>query len=213
VTGPSSSFPELAPNSSAVVASGSPELVEVIVGLRPVRPGTKLWGPAFTVKGRAGDNLALHRALAGAERGDVLVAELVGDIQRGHWGELMSIAAEVSGLAGLIIDGSIRDSEAVAARGFPTFHRGTHPLPAAKEFSGQLQVPVVIQGVEVRPGDGVCADDDGIVVVPRRHLRVAVASAASVSTREQAIASDLAAGQSTMRALGLDRRRRGCQTS
>jgi 4-hydroxy-4-methyl-2-oxoglutarate aldolase len=77
-------------------------------------------------------------------------------------------------------------------------------LPATKDHPGALQVPVVIEGVEVMPGDGVFADDDGIVVVPRRHLAVAVGSAAAVEGRERAIATRLAAGDGTMTVLGLD---------
>jgi 4-hydroxy-4-methyl-2-oxoglutarate aldolase len=164
----------------------------------------KIWGPAFTVKGRAGDNLALHRALALAQRGDVLVAELTGHLNRGHWGELMSIAAQVAGLAGVVINGAIRDSEAIAALGFAAFHRGMHPLPAAKDHPGELQVRVVILGVEIMPGDGVYGDDDGIVIIPKQHLHVAVESAARVDAREQSLAPRLAAGEGTMRVLGLE---------
>lgn len=193
----------MGPSSAASLASGSPTVVHVISGLQPVRRGLKLWGRAFTVLGRSGDNLALHRALAGAARGDVVVAQLTGDVPRGHWGELMTIAAEAAGVAGLIVDGTIRDRDALAAGGFPVFHRGTNPLPAAKEFPGELQVPVVIDGVEVMPGDGVYADDDGIVVVPERHVGAAVASADAVDERERYIAARLAAGEQTIEVLGL----------
>lgn len=189
--------------SSAALATGSPRLVRVIAGLRPVRPGLTAWGPAFTVRGRAGDNLALHRALERARRGDVLVAALEGDVGCGHWGELMTIAAELAGLAGVVIDGTVRDREALAARRFPVFHRGTHPLPAAKELAGDLQVPVTIAAVTVRPGDGVCADDDGIVIVPQRDVSGAVAAAAAVDGRERELATRLRDGETTMRVLGL----------
>lgn len=162
------------------------------------------WGPAFTVRGRAGDNLALHRALALASKGDVIVAQLEGETEKGHWGELMSIAAQVAGLSGLIIDGPIRDTSAVAVRGFPVFHRGTHPSAATKEHPGELQHPVVVHGVEVWPGDGVFADDDGIVIVPPEHLAEAVEAAACIDAREQQIAAQLLSGESTMRVLGLD---------
>lgn len=191
------------PSSGASLASGSPEVVHVISGLQPVRRGLKLWGRAFTVRGRSGDNLALHRALAGAAPGDVVVAELTGDVPRGHWGELMTIAAEVAGVAGLIIDGTIRDRDALAAGGFAVFHRGTHPLPAGKAYPGELQVPVVIDGVEVLPGDGVYADDDGIVVIPERDVDAAVAAADAVDERERSIAARLAAGERTIEVLEL----------
>jgi 4-hydroxy-4-methyl-2-oxoglutarate aldolase len=107
----------------------------------------KLWGPAFTVRGRSGDNLALHRALAAAHEGDVIVAQLTGDVERGHWGDLMSIAAQAVGLAGLVIDASIKDKASIGVRGFPVFHRGTQPSPAAKQFAGELQILVTIHGV------------------------------------------------------------------
>lgn len=164
----------------------------------------KLWGPAFTVRGRAGDNLALHRALAGAQEGDVIVAQLIGRIERGHWGELMSIAAQVAGLAGLIIDGPIRDKTSISARNFAVFHRGTHPSSAAKEFAGELQVPIAVHGVGIEPGDGMFADDDGIVVIPKEHLDASVEAAGRIDLREQEIAARLEAGESTIRVVGLD---------
>jgi 4-hydroxy-4-methyl-2-oxoglutarate aldolase len=191
------------PSSAASLASGSPGLVRVIAGLYPVRRGLKLWGTAFTVRGTSGDNLALHRALAASEPGDVIVAEITGDVPRGHWGELMTIAASAAGVAGLIIDGTIRDREALAASGFPVFHRGSNPLPAAKDVPGELQIPVEIAGVEVRPGDGVYADDDGIVVVPGSHVVAAVAASRAVDAYERPIAARLAAGERTIDVLGL----------
>jgi 4-hydroxy-4-methyl-2-oxoglutarate aldolase len=195
---------EPAPSSSAALASGSPELVRVLLGLPPAHTGMHVWGPAFTVRGRAGDNLALHRALALATKRDVLVVSLDGDTKKGHWGELMTIAAQVAGLAGLVIDGPIRDTAAIAERGFPVFHRGTHPSPATKTDPGEIQVPIAVDGVEIGPGDGVFADDDGIVIVPAEHLAAAVEAASRVEAREQRIAAQLLRGESTMRVLGLD---------
>jgi 4-hydroxy-4-methyl-2-oxoglutarate aldolase len=176
----------------------------VLLGLLPVQVGIRAWGPAFTVRGRAGDNLAVHRALALATKRDVLVVSLEGDTRKGHWGELMTIAAQVAGLAGLVIDGPIRDTSAIATRGFPVFHRGTHPSPARKTDPGEMQVPIVVEGVEIRPGDGVFADDDGIVIVPAEHLAAAVEAASRVDAREQQIAERLLQGETTMRVLGLD---------
>jgi 4-hydroxy-4-methyl-2-oxoglutarate aldolase len=84
------------------------------------------------------------------------------------------------------------------------WHRGTHPSPAAKQFARELQIPVTILGIEVRPGDGVFADDDGIVVIPMRQVGQAVVAASAVDLRERGIAARLEAGETTMRVLGLE---------
>jgi 4-hydroxy-4-methyl-2-oxoglutarate aldolase len=192
------------PNSSASLCTGSPTVVGIITGFMSPWPKARIWGPAFTVKGRAGDNLALHRALSAAPPGHVLVGQLEGDRARGHWGELMSIAAQVRGLAGLVIDNAIRDIEAIADLGFPVFHRGAHPQPADKEFAGELQTPLAVAGVAIRPGDWVFADADGIVIVPREQCEGVLEAAFQVEVKEHLVARQLALGETTMRVFNLD---------
>src|SRR5262245_12376059 len=94
--------------TSALAASADPE-VRVILGLSPVVRTARITAAAYTIQGVAGDNLALHHALASAPAGTVIVAELEGSASAGHWGELMSQAAQARGLAGLVIAGPIRD--------------------------------------------------------------------------------------------------------
>jgi 4-hydroxy-4-methyl-2-oxoglutarate aldolase len=138
------------------------------------------------------------------ESGQVLIAQLSGDIERGHWGELMSIAAQFRGVAGLVVDGAIRDTAAITVLRFPVFHRGTHPVAADKKIPGELQVPLTIGGVAIAPGDWVFADDDGIVIVPLVHVEDVIDAAAKVDVHERVIAQRLAAGETTVRALALE---------
>lgn len=189
---------------SAVLATVGGKRVSLIEGLESAWFGARLVGRAFTVRGRAGDNLAMHRALADVSPGQVIVAELVGQGRGGHWGELMTIAAQARGVAGIIVNGTVRDRAEFAERRFPVFHRGTCPRPAAKKAPGVLSVAIRIGGVVVHPGDLIAADDDGIVVVPKNEVERLCADGAVLVKREEAIAARLARGETTIRVLGLD---------
>ena len=160
-------------------------------------------GGALTVKGAAGDNLALHRALAEACPGEVIVADVGEGQNAGHWGELMTIAAQARGVVGVIINGSIRDRSALVSRRFPVYFHGTSPLQATKQEPGTIRIPLKLRGVFIEPGDQIAADDDGIVVIPKRSAREILASAAALEDREAAIARCLEQGETTIDVLGL----------
>ncbi|WP_232303676.1 RraA family protein [Pseudofrankia sp. DC12] len=172
-------------------------------GLGPVRPGMRLAGRALPVLSPPGDNLWLHRAIYTAEPGDVLVVGFGpgGDPrQHGHWGEVMAAAALRRGITGLVIDGGVRDAEALERRGFPTFAaslciRGTTKDPDGR---GAVGAPVRIGAVTVCRGDLVVADADGVVVLPAATAAAAVRAAQDREAAEQAIFARLAAGESTI---------------
>jgi 4-hydroxy-4-methyl-2-oxoglutarate aldolase len=188
---------------TAAVATAGGSLVRVIAGLENAWFGARLVGRAFTVCGRAKDNLALHRGLAEASAGEVIVAQLVGKGEGGHWGGLMTIAAQVRGIAGVVMGGTVRDRAEFAARRFPVFHRGTCPCPAAKRVPGKLRVPIRLGGVVIEHGDLVVADDDGIVVVPERWIKRVTADTLALIAREKAMAERLAKGETSIKVLGL----------
>src|ERR1700722_6704717 len=128
------------------------------IGIRPLWPGARLAGPAFTVRCAPGDNLMLHAAIYRAEPGSVIVVEA---------GDVDYAVAGGKGGAGFVVGGVIRDIGEVREIGFPVFARGVIPIPGAKKVvTGPLNEPVRCGGVEVRAGDVVVADEEGSVVTP-----------------------------------------------
>ena len=137
------------------------------VGLRPFHGGGALVGPAFTVRTRPGDNLAIHKALEIVGPGDVIVVDGGGDETRALIGEIMLNIAKYRGAAGYVIDGAIRDSGAIAASDFPVFARAAIHRGPYKSGPGEINVPVSIGGMVIAPGDIVVGDDDGVVAFPQ----------------------------------------------
>ena len=130
------------------------------------RPGS-VCGPAFTVKCRAGDNLALHAALTYCQEGDVLVVSNEEDTTRALTGEvMMSYLFYTKKAAAIIIDGPIRDMESLSQWEFPIYCTGATPGGPYKEGPGEVNVPIACGGISVNPGDIILADHDGIIVIP-----------------------------------------------
>ncbi len=138
--------------------------------IRPLWKGARFQGRALTVWTRAGDNLFVHAALDRLSPGDVLVVNGEGDETRALLGDRMVTKARDQGAVGIVVDGAIRDADALEALGLPVFARAVTPAGPYKHGPGQLNVPVALGGVVVRPGDIVCGDGDGVVVVPPERL-------------------------------------------
>lgn len=154
-------------------------------GIKPLNRDSRLCGPAVTVETRAADNLMIHAALKLAKAGDVLVVNGHGYLSAGIWGELTTRVAMRKGLAGIVIDGAVRDSCVLAASGFPVFCRGVCPCGGGKEGVGQVNLTISCAGVPVHPGDIVVGDADGVVVVPRASAGEALAGARQRLERER----------------------------
>jgi RraA family protein len=137
------------------------------VGLRPVHRGGPLLGVAFTVKTRPGDNLAIHQALELVGPGDVIVVDGGGDESRALIGEIMMTIAQHRGAAGYVIDGAIRDADAIAQSDFPVFARAAIHRGPYKSGPGAINVPVAVGGTVIAPGDIVAGDGDGVVSFPQ----------------------------------------------
>jgi len=134
--------------------------------IRPMHGGGVMAGPAFTVKTRPGDNLMVHKAIDIADPGDVIVVDAGGDLTTAIIGEIMATHAELRGIAGIVINGAIRDSTTLAAGKFPVYAAGiTHRGPY-KDGPGEINVPVAIDGMVIEPGDLVYGDADGLICVP-----------------------------------------------
>ena len=134
--------------------------------LRPMHGSGAMAGPAFTVKTRPGDNLMVHKALDLAEPGDVVVVDAGGDLTNAIIGEIMSTHARQRGIAGIVINGAIRDADAIRAGTFPVFAAGVTHRGPYKDGPGEINVPVAIDGMVIEPGDLVLGDGDGLLCIP-----------------------------------------------
>ena len=135
--------------------------------ISPLSPSMKFAGPALTVEVRPGDNLMIHAALAIAKPGDVIVVDGKGDLSSALMGEIMSQQCVALGVAAVVIDGAVRDSQAICELGFPMFAAGLNPNGPTKSVAGRLNHPISIGGVSVNPGDLVVGDADGVTVIER----------------------------------------------
>ena len=172
--------------------------------IRPAWPGAKLAAPAVPVRCSPGDNLAIHVAVAKAPEGSVLVVD-VGDVaERGYWGEVLTTGAESRGLAGLVIDGGVRDIEAIEAHGFPVFSSAIALRGATKRQAGTVGFPVAVGGAPVRLGDWVVGDHDGVTVVPGASLDEVLAAGRAREAKEATMFERLRGGSTTVELLGLD---------
>src|SRR5580692_4567888 len=133
--------------------------------LRPAWSGAAVAAPAYPVGCTPGDNLAVHVAVTAAPRGSVLVVDVGQVIDRGYWGEVLTTAAEAAGLAGLVLDGGVRDVRALEAHGFPVFSSAIALTGATKDKPGTVGSPVRVGGVRVTLGDWVVGDVDGVAFV------------------------------------------------
>lgn len=135
-----------------------------------LRPSMKVVGTAFTVDVRPGDNLMIHAAMSLAQPGDVLVVDGKGDQTAALMGTIMMTACQKLGIAGVVVDGAVRDSLELEEMGFPVFSVGTNPNGPTKLVPGRIGHPISIGGVTVHPGDLVLGDADGVVIVEREKI-------------------------------------------
>jgi 4-hydroxy-4-methyl-2-oxoglutarate aldolase len=171
--------------------------------IRPAWRGAKVCGPALTVDCPPGDNLMLHHAVAAAAAGMVIVAKVGGYLLTGAWGEVLTTAAGIKGVAGFVMDGAVRDIEAIAERGFPVFSRGLAIGSCTKERFGTLNESILFGGVNVRPGDIVVGDSDGLVIIDQDQADEIYEASVERRQRERQLMSELAKGKTTLELLGL----------
>ncbi|MGY4099417.1 RraA family protein [Nocardia sp. R16R-3T] len=166
----------------------------------PVRPGMSVAGRAYPVSGPGGDNLWLHRAIYECAPGDVIVASVGPERDFGYWGEVMAVAAIARGIAGLVIDGCVRDAVQLEQRGFPVFSsglciRGTVKNPIGY---GTLGTPITVGEVTVRRGDLVVGDADGVVVLAGDSVADVVGASARREEKETHVFARLGAGERSL---------------
>ncbi|HYI97839.1 MAG TPA: RraA family protein [Bryobacteraceae bacterium] len=163
-------------------------------GMRPMSANTRMAGEAFTVRIHTADILMVAKALSDCGKGQVLVIDGRGELNTALWGELTTLAALHKGLAGVVIDGAVRDSAAIRRSLLPVFARAVVPNAGGAEYLGELNVPVQCGGQVIHPGDWVIGDDDGVVVVPAEQASRAHERAKQIIEAEKVLEREIRKG-------------------
>jgi 4-hydroxy-4-methyl-2-oxoglutarate aldolase len=167
--------------------------------LRPIYRPVRVAGNALTCEVAPGDNWSLHVAVEQAKPGDLLVVTPTSPCDDGYFGELLATSLVAHGVRGLVIDAGVRDVAELTTMGFPVWSKTISAQGTVKETPGNVQTPIVVAGVYVRPGDVIIADDDGVVVVTRERASEVLAASRAREENEEEKRARLASGE-----LGLD---------
>lgn len=167
--------------------------------LRPIQQEVRIAGSAVTVSSHPGDNIMIHAAVEVCRPGDVLVVTTTAPSTHGMFGELLATSLAVRGVRGLVIDAGVRDTSELREMGFAVWARHVSCQGTVKATPGSVNVPVSIGGIVIAPGDVVCADDDGVVVVGRGEADWALRQSQDRLDKEAATRARLEAGE-----LGVD---------
>lgn len=163
--------------------------------LRPMHAGGQLVGPAFTVKTRPGDNLLVHKALDLALPGDVVVVDTGGELTNSIFGELMAAYAASRGIAGVVINGAIRDSESIRQAQFPVYAAGVTHRGPLRSGPGEIGCSIAIDGMVIEPGDLIVGDADGLVCVPYGLAEKLLPTVKAKCEAEAGILGDIRSGK------------------
>ncbi|MCX7780104.1 MAG: RraA family protein [Negativicutes bacterium] len=178
--------------------------------IKPVNK-TPLLGTAFTVRARTADNLLFHKALDLAQPGDVIIIDAQGDTVNSITGEIMMREARKKGLAGIVIDGAVRDFDALKEMDMAIYAAGITPKGPYKDGPGEINVPVSCGGVVVNPGDIVVGDSDGIVIINPKDAPVVLEKAKAKYAKEQAIFKAIEEGTRDKSWVDKELKARGCE--
>lgn len=190
---------------TATLYEGNSQEGAMDAGIKPIANGMRMAGPVLPVQTRPGDNLMLHFAVTKANPGDILVVDAAGFTEVGHWGDVLTAAAQSAKIAGLVIDGAVRDAVEIAAMGFPVFARGISIKAPWKSQRGAIGERIHCGGISVSPGDIIVGDDDGLVVIARSRLDQAVANAEARQSKEDMLKEQIRGGRTTLDLLGLEK--------
>lgn len=187
----------------ATVYEAAGKIGEMNASIRPVAAGTRVCGPAYTVKCLAGEARAVLEAIEDAPVGAVLVADAGDTPNATIWGGTSSLACTLKGIAGFVTNAAVRDVEEIRRLQFPVFSAGICLRGTQKNHPGWRQLPVGVGGAVVSPGDVVIGDDDGVMVVPANRADEVAAAALEQKAREDERESRQRAGESIGSVLGL----------
>lgn len=180
--------------------------------LRPMHKSGYLAGPALTVKARPGDNLMIHKALTMAQPGDVIVVDAGGDLTNSLFGEIMMSIAIKNGVVGVVLNGAVRDSEEIGEGHFPIYAAGVTHRGPYKDGPGEINVPIAMDGMLIRPGDLMLGDADGLLCVPYEDAETLLAATHKKMEQEKQMMADIAAGRLDTAWIDAALKRIGCNT-
>ena len=169
----------------------------------PLDPTMRIAGPAYTISAHPGDNLVLHYAVSKAPKGAVLVVDAGGFLEAGIWGDILTDAATARGLAGLVVDGAVRDVDVICNIGFPVFARGVSIGAPGKAYRGAVRGDISCGGTVVRNGDIIVGDRDGVVVLDQKCIDDTLQKAQARAAKEEAIRQGIREGKTTVELLNL----------
>jgi regulator of RNase E activity RraA len=180
----------------------------VMPSIKAVASGFRFAGPALTVKERSGeygtftsDDFRVGAIIDAAAAGDVVVVE-AGGVPYSTWGGMASLAAKLKGVAGLVVDGGVRDLEEMVEFAFPVFARHMVPTTGRTRLSiDEIGVTVTVDGVRVEPGDLIIADGTGVVSLPAARAADIVALAEEIAAADAEAAKQLRRGLSFSEAM------------
>ena len=176
----------LAPLGSATVHEAMGRIGYAGPRIRPIQQDAAVAGSAITVSCAPGDNLMVHAAIEQSRAGDVIVVVPVTDSPYGFIGELMATQMQVRGVRAYVTSGGVRDTGELRSMGFPVWTAHVSAEGTVKDTPGSVNVPVVLGGVVVHPGDVVVADDDGVTIVPRGRAAATLEAAQARAAKEAA---------------------------
>ena len=184
--------------SSATIYEASGAKGALSSRMKPISADMVVCGPAVTAKVKPRDNLLLHKAIYVAQPGDVLVADAEGFAEAGAWGEIMAVAAQARGIAGFVFNGAVRDTQAMSDMGFPVFSCAVSIKTTEKISLGWINHPLIMDNVEIHPGDLIFGDRDGVVVVSREEADDVLQKSVAREEKEKKIKERLSKGESTL---------------
>ena len=196
-------YPALAELGVATVHEAAGRTGIVDIPLTQVVPGSRVAGPARIALCAPGDNTMVHAVIAHASPGDVLVLTSAEPAPVALVGELLATQAQAHGVAGILVDGAVRDLDELAAIGLPIWARFVRASGATKGEVGSLDVPVVIGGTEIRPGDLVVLDCDGAMALPSARVGEVLPLALERAANERAMRERYASGELSYNLNGL----------
>jgi len=190
---------ELAPIGTASVHEAIGRRGYLGPEIRPIQADTRVAGSAVTVLSHPGDNIMIHAAVEVCQPGDVLVVTTTAPSTHGMFGDLLATSFKARGVRGLIMDAAVRDTFDLRRMDFPVWTRHVSCQGTVKSTPGSVNVPVSIDGIVINPGDVICADDDGVVVVGRAEAEWALEQSQKRLANEEVSRARFEAGE-----LGLD---------
>lgn len=197
-------FQRLAGYGTATLDEAQGRIGALPAAIKPLHPGMRLCGPAYCVRTVPGHNLMLHRAIYAAPRGAVLVVDVGGEAghEFGYWGDIMTCAAQQRGLAGLVIDGGVRDLAEIEASGFPVFARMHAIRGTEKRDAGEHGGRITLGRVSIATGDMIVGDREGVVAIPAAGAAAVAEAAAQRVEKEAGVLRTLREGRSTLEIFG-----------